>query len=297
MSSEEIVQQLIQFVSETGRLPKPDEPGLQNLINSAIKHFGSLDSALRIAGLLTPNDKTARAARVRQTEPKHTKTSQTSAWSAYPKDYFLNLLNLTRASHYGSPAPDGTPTWWERRANAKYLCSTCNQAIEKGERYIARRKLRPGMRGIYGYRGTYFTNYYHIVCLLRKARTAIENDIKAANSEITGIEVQITDFTNEVSLKRTHIGECQTLIRQVREDYAQRDSWGKVRKWFGTSYTSWSKNREISRLKREIAYIQNREIPERETRISELRRSINGFERRLNKIDPRIQEIVSRQQD
>ena len=295
MSSEDIILRLIKFVSETGRLPEPDEPGLENLLNAANKHFGSLENALKIAGLLTSNAKNTHRVR-RQPSVVHAQTSKTATWSAYPKDYFLNLLNLTRTSHYGSPAPDGTPTWWERRANAEYQCSTCNQTIEKGERYLARRKLRPGMRGIYGYRGTYSTDYYHIVCLLRKAKAEIEKNITAANSEINGIKGQIADFTKEISLKRVQIGECQSLIQQVKEDYAQRDFWEKVRKWFGSRYTMWSKNREISRLEGEIAHMQNEEIPERETRISQLRRRINDLERKLNEIDPRIQEIVSCQQ-
>jgi flagellar biosynthesis chaperone FliJ len=294
MSSEEIVQQLIKFVSETGRLPKPDEPGLENLVNSAIRHFGSLENALKIAGLLTPNDKTARTTRIRQTSLMHIQASKTSTWSAYPKDYFLNLLGLERKSHYPSPAPNGTPTWWERRANMQYVCSTCRRPIQKGEKYIGRKKLRPGMRGIYGHRGTYFTDYYHIVCLLRRAENEIEEGISHANSEISSIEKEISDYTKEISLKRQQIETCRIIILKVIGDYEQAGFWKKIGKWFGTHYTSWSKTRQISRLEREIAHIENKEIPERETHISQLKRRINDLEHQLNEIDTRIQELMSR---
>jgi hypothetical protein len=51
VSSEEIVQQILEFVYEKGRLPKHDEPGFEDMINAAIKTFGSLEDALRIAGV------------------------------------------------------------------------------------------------------------------------------------------------------------------------------------------------------------------------------------------------------
>jgi len=296
MSSEDIILRLIKFVSETGRLPKTDEPGLEDLINSAIKHFGSLENALRIAGLLTSNVKTARTLRARQLSLTRAQASKTSAWSAYPKDYFLNLLNLKRTSHYNSPAPNGIPIWWERRANMQYVCSTCKRMIEKGEKYIGRRKLRPGMRGIYGYRGTYVTDYYHIVCLLRNAKAEIEENIRGAHSEINGIEKEIADFTEEVSMKRAQVEECRTIIQQVREDYVRRSFWRKVGKWFGFRYILWSKNREISRLEKEMSHIENREIPERETQITRLKGRINNLEHQLKEINTRIQELVSRQQ-
>lgn len=41
MQSEDTLLQLIRFVSKTGRLPKPDEPGLEHLVEAAAKIFGS----------------------------------------------------------------------------------------------------------------------------------------------------------------------------------------------------------------------------------------------------------------
>jgi ubiquinone/menaquinone biosynthesis C-methylase UbiE len=41
MQSEDIVLQLVKFVSKTGRLPKPNEPGLEHLVQAAVKTLGS----------------------------------------------------------------------------------------------------------------------------------------------------------------------------------------------------------------------------------------------------------------
>jgi len=287
MSSEDIILRLIKFVSETGRLPKNDEPGLEDLIDLARKHFGSLENALSYAGLSTSTVKTRRQLSAR--------ASKTSIWSAYPKDYFLNLLNLSRTSRHNSLNSQlyGTPTWWERRANMQYVCSTCKRTIEKGEKYIGRRKLRPGRRGIYGYRGTYITDYYHIVCLLEKAKAEIEENIRNSHSEINDIEKEITRFNEEMSLKRAQVEDCRTTILQVKEDYERGGSWRKIRKWLGFRYRLWSKNSEISRLEKEMTYIGNREIPERKTQITSLTGRINNLKHHLNKIDKRIQELVS----
>lgn len=55
MSYERIIQQLIGFVRKNGKLPRPDEPGLKELIQEAIEEFGSLDGALTMAGLSIKN--------------------------------------------------------------------------------------------------------------------------------------------------------------------------------------------------------------------------------------------------
>jgi len=295
MSSEDIILGLIKFVSETGRLPTTDESGLEDLINSAIKYFGSLENALRMAGLLTSNVKTTRTVRMRQLSSTRTPAQKSSPWLAYPKDYFLVLLSLKRTSHYDSLTPNGTPSWWERRANIQYVCSTCKRVIKKGERYIGRRELRPGKRGIYGYRGTYVTDYYHIVCLLRKAKAEIEKNIRDARAEINRIEKEIGDLAEEMSLKREQVEDCRTIMQRAREDYIQSGFWRKAGKWFGYHYTLWSKNREISRLGNGINHIENKEIPERETQIAGLKGRINNLEHQLREIDTRIEELVSRQ--
>ena len=296
MSSEGTIFKLIKFVSETGRLPRTDEPDLKDLIDLANQHFGSLENALRMAGLLTPNARIARRVRARQHSPTRAQASKPSTWSTYPKDYFLNLLDLQRKSHSGSPTPIGTPQWWERRANMQYTCSTCKRIIEKGEKYIGYKKLHPGMRGIYGYRGTYATNYYHIFCLLKKAKSEVETNIRGSHSEIDSVEKAIVDSTEEVSRKRAQVEERRTIIRQAREDYVRRTLWGRVGKWFGFRYISWSKGREILQLEKEIAYIENREVPERKTRINRLTGRIENLQQQLNEIDKRLQELASRRQ-
>jgi len=209
----------------------------------------------------------------------------------YPKEYFLNLLNLKRTTYY-SPARDGTPTWWERRANRQYACSVCKKIIQKGERYIGRKKLRPGMRGPYGYRGTYCTDYYHIVCLLKGAEAEIEEKIKNAHSEISRLKNEINAFKDETCLKREQIENCKTLTQKARKEHEGASFWRKFDRWVSYHFTSWSKNREISRLEREIAHIENREIPERETRITSLKRRISNLESRLSEIETRMQELM-----
>jgi len=211
---------------------------------------------------------------------------------AYPKEYFLNLLNLKR-THSFSPAPDGTPVWWERRANRQYTCSACKRYIEKGEKYIGRRKLRPGRRGIYGHRGTYVSDYYHIICLLRETEIRIKKDIENAQSEIARLEKEIALLGAEMQFKRGQIEVCKTLAQEAREDYERASFWRKIGKWFSYHYTSWSKSREMSRLEKEITRIENREIPERKTRITGLKGRINNLESRLNEIETRMKELMS----
>ena len=213
---------------------------------------------------------------------------------AYPKEYFLNLLNLKRTTSF-SPAADGTPVWWERKARRQYTCSACKRYIEKGEKYIGRRKLRPGRRGIYGYRGTYATDYYHIICLLREAQAQTKESNGNMLSEISRLENEIADFIEEIASKRGQIEDCRTLIQRAREDYERASFWRRIGKWFSYHYTSWSKSNEISRLEKEIAHIENREIPERKTRITGLKERISNLESYLSEIETRMQELISHQ--
>jgi hypothetical protein len=289
MSSEEIVQQLQEFVLETGRLPRPDEPGLRKLIEAATKVFGSLENALGVAGLLAESPPHRESTLEQKPRKRNTSVS-------YPEDYFLNLLNLKRKSIYGSPARDGTPTWWERRAKMRYNCSSCQKPIEKGERYIGCKRLHPGVRGVYGHRGTYSTNYYHLVCLLKEEKTRIENKINDSNSEINRIEGEIRKYQEAVSAKKDSIEICQEKILQVRRDYERTSGfWKKAGGWLKCGYTSWSRNREVSRLKDEIAQIERQEIPERQNKMSNLMATVRNLRRKADVIEARIRELVSSQ--
>lgn len=290
MSSEEIVKQILDFVYEKGRLPKHGEPGFEDVINAAVKTFGSLENALRIAGLLTQAVETRRTRGSRRPSPKRAQALK-SSYSQYSRDYFLTLLNLKRRNHHGSPAPDGTPSWWERRSNKQYTCSSCKEIIEKGKRYIGRKKLHPGMRGIYGYRGTYATDYYHITCLLRSEKTQTEKRIRNTRFKIGSIEKEILDYEEQITSNKGQINVRQKRVQQVREDYELASSWKKVGKWFVSHYTSWSRNREIRRLEKEITYIQNVEIPERDTKIANLKRKINSLSKRSSELETRLQEL------
>lgn len=210
----------------------------------------------------------------------------------YPKEYFLKFLNLERATSYYYRSPDGTPTWWERRANKQYLCSDCRKLIAKGDRYIGCRKLRPGMRGPYGYRGTYITEYYHIVCLLKEAQAEVEGNIENSNSEISRLREEIASFRDEAASRRQQIENCETLRQTTRKDYEDTSIWRKLDKWVSYRYTSWSKGREVSRLEKEIAEIEDREIPRRETGIVDLNERISSLQARLGKIQKRIKELA-----
>lgn len=214
---------------------------------------------------------------------------------AYPKEYFLSLLNLKRTRTSFSPARDGTPVWWERKARNQYICSVCKRYIQKGEKYIGRRQLSPGMRGIYGYRGTYHKDCYHIICLLRDTQAQIKELIENMRSEIRGLKNEIADFREEIPIKRGQIKDCQTLTQKAKETYERASFWRKIDKWFGYHYTSWSKGREISRLEKEIDNIQNSEIPERKTHITSLTERISRRKSRLSEIETRIRELTPHQ--
>lgn len=214
--------------------------------------------------------------------------------STYPQDYFLDLLNLKRPRLQGSPAPDGIPTWWERRARIQYVCSDCRKTIEKGERYLGCKKLNPGQRGIYGHRGTYHTNYYHVVCLLRNAKTQVNKDIENSESQIDSILREIHGYQEDASSKRNRIEVCRNIIQRAKEDYEHAHGfWRRIGKWVGSGYASWSRNREISSLQAEIVYIESREIPERQNKIANLRGRINNLKHRRTEIEARMQELAS----
>jgi len=66
VNSEEIVQHLLEFVANTGKIPELAEPGLEKLIQEAIRTFGSLENALRIAGLQTDSTKESLISKIRR---------------------------------------------------------------------------------------------------------------------------------------------------------------------------------------------------------------------------------------
>jgi hypothetical protein len=288
IQSEDIVQQLLEFVSNNGRLPEHNEPGYENLIQEAVKTFGTLENALRVAGLLINSTQTLP---IRNTKSIIVKPKAARLVSQYPPDYFLEVLELKRPQHYG-PAPDGTPTWWERKANSAYICSACKQSIEKGERYLGRKKLRPGQRGAYGYRGTYVTEYYHIVCLLKDARTNVNGNIQRCTIGINSNQREIDTFRIEVSSRIGQIDNCRRIILQTEEEFQRtRGVLERVGKWFRNKYISWSENREIGRLRDRVSIIENIEIPKRKGNINDLSRKKADLQLRLNQLDDKIREL------
>lgn len=210
---------------------------------------------------------------------------------AYPNDYFLNLLNLKPQASPYFRASDGTPDWWERRANKPYICSTCRKSIEKGERYIGRRKLIPGMRGPYGHRGSYVTDCYHVVCLLKNARGQVSDDIEDARLEIKRLETEIACFKEEIPMKEQGIKACKSETRRAKEQCDRASRWRKLDRWVGFHLTSWTRGMEISRLENEIAKIENKEIPEREAQIGSLNDDLNRLSERMQIIEARMKEL------
>ncbi len=222
----------------------------------------------------------------------HEKLKPKKPLEAYSKEYFLRLLNLNRKTSYYSRASSGTATWWERRANRQYTCSTCKKLICKGDRYIGCRKLEPGMRGPYGYKGTYFQEYYHIVCLLKDEEGRLEGNIRNLDFEKNRLASEITSLRNEIQSRRQQIKDCETSRQKARKDYEDTSFWRKFDKWIGYKYTSRSKRIETSRLEGEISEIERREIPQREARITDSSKRISSLERRLRKIKDRIQGLT-----
>ena len=292
MNSEEIVQHLLEFVANTGKIPELDEPGLEKLIQEAIRTFGSLENALRVAGLISENSQPLPQPRKKRRFSKIQKQTARpqNKFRSYHKEYFLDLLELKRGrSQY--PAPEGTPKWWERKAGKEYICSSCNKSIEKTERYIARKTLTPGRKGIYGYRGTYHTYYFHIICLLKEAKDSVEERIEKLDLEIQFLEREIVDLKDEISTKTEEIETHKRTREQKKEDYRASSRFGKISKWFGCKYMIWSLNREIRRLQERIDQIENQEIPNKRRSIGEKSTKKSDSQRYLGTIEADIKKL------
>jgi len=292
VNSEEIVQDLLEFVANTGKIPELDEPGLEKLIQDAIRTFGSLENALRVAGLISENSQPLSQPRKKRRFFKIQKqtTKPRNKFRSYSKEYFLDLLELRRGrSQY--PAPEGTPKWWEKKAGKEYICSSCNKSIEKTERYIGRKTLTPGRKGIYGYRGTYHTHYFHIICLLKEAKHSVEERIEKLDLGIQSLEREIVNLKNEISTKAEEIETHKSTREQKKEDYRASSRFGKISKWFGCKYMIWSLNREIRRLQGRIDQIENQKIPNRRRNIGEKSTRKSDLQRYLGTIVANIKKL------
>ncbi len=155
-------------MKKKGDSPPSTSQGYSHIIELAKKEFGSLENALRVSGLLT-EDNTSFPSMNETTTKKEKKTREPkikNSIHSYPENYFLKFLGLT------------SPTWWERKSKAQYSCSVCGTSITSGDRYIGKKILHPGRRGKYGYRGTYTTDYYHILCLLETSANNMKQKIQ-----------------------------------------------------------------------------------------------------------------------
>lgn len=290
MQSEDVVQQLLKFVSENGRLPEDNEPEHGDLVRAAVEAFGSLENALKMAGLLTTNNQ-ATPLRIAKKSTTTQRSELKVSDKKYPPEYFLSLLNLNQQKHYGPP-PVGAPTWWERKANSIYTCSACKRPIEKGERYLGRKKLHPGQKGIYGYRGTYSTDYYHIVCVLKDARTEVNGNIQRCITGINMNQREIDGFRIEASSNIGQIDNCKRIILQTEDEFKKtKGVFGRIGKWFKNKYNYLVKNREIERLRGRISIIENIEIPRRQRNINDLTMKKADLQLRINQLDDKIREL------
>jgi len=85
ISSERIVQQLIDFVKKNGRLPKPDEPGLERIIREAIEEFGSLEIAFTLAGLKSEDSEPFQEQKKRRRKTKKLTIKPKNKFQSYSK--------------------------------------------------------------------------------------------------------------------------------------------------------------------------------------------------------------------
>lgn len=292
MSSEKIVQELIDFVKKNGRLPKPDEPGLETIIYEAIQEFGSLEFAFAMAGLKSENSEPFFQQKTKKRSKKIKKQTikPKKKFKLYPKDYFLNLLNLARKkSSYTSP--EGTPKWWEKRAGKNYPCSLCNNTIEKTERYIAQKTLTPGRKGIYGYKGTYHTRYYHIICLLKDAENKAKKDIEGLGQKIDSHKRIIINLREEIVAKTDEIKTSREEIEEKNQDYQSSSRWGKISKLLGLKISVRSLNQRIFQLQQRINAIKNLEIPNNSTTIQAILNKKKDWENYLETIEADVKKI------
>jgi len=292
MSSERIVQQLINFVRKNGRLPRPDEPGLERVMQEAIEEFGSLEIAFTLAGLTSEDTQLVvqpkREKKIRKIQKPTIKPK--NKFQSYPEEYFLNLLKIKRhRSHY--PTPEGTPKWWEKKAGKRYSCSSCQKPIEKTERYIGRKTLSPGQRGIYGYKGTYYTHYFHIICLLKEASNKIKKEIEALDQGIEFLEGILVDLKKEISAKTNEIETNRKEIEQKKDDYQTSSRWGKISKLLGYKYSVRVLNQKILRLRKRIDEIENKEIPTKRGTIRETSSNKSELKRYLGRIELEIKKL------
>jgi len=190
---------------------------------------------------------------------------------------------------------EGTPHWWERRANKPYKCSACDKMIISGERYIGRKKFirARGKRGPYGHRGSYVTDFYHIICLLRSTRNGVVREIENAKAGTNGLKHEIDVSKLKITDNKKRIGVCADEKYEARKNCETARWWRKVDRWFSFQITSVARDMEISRLNREIVVIENRQIPERRVEIDNLQRQMETSTVRLKEIESKIQELIN----
>jgi hypothetical protein len=255
--SEEVIEQLMDHVANTGRLPEPSNIADREIIFLATKTFGSLQNALKIAGLLASEESLDEPNKVSKKRIVIQEKSNHKITNKYPHEFFLHFLNL---SHYSGD-------WWERRANANYKCSSCKQIIDKGEHYIGRKILYPGMRGPYGHRGRYETNYFHITCLLKQSKDQEEKNVNQCLNEISNLRSQILDLKRQTILNDSNQKQQEQRILKAHDNYGRSHGLSSISKWFSMKLTESSAKKEINRLQVSTQSIQNMEVPFRNGRI------------------------------
>lgn len=193
----------------------------------------------------------------------------------YPKNYFLVFLGLPSSDnkfiHYRRF--QGHPIYWERIARKIYKCSLCGQAILKGERYIGCKRLIPGFRGIYGWRGTYVYTYYHISCLLRSEETKLKYELNGLTSQLKRLKIEC----NEI-LKKSK------LLKPFKTEFKKRSSMVGLDEL--TQVQTYDNNKLLKALCPEVI--------ENEAQIKSLQQQIRSINMKNNIIKEKI-EFLRRQ--
>lgn len=241
------------------------------LISDANKKFGSLKNALIFAGLSIENPENSVQPQIRNKEkPTSVKKIQKpkNKFRSYPNEYFLNMLKINRYTS-GYSTREGAPKWWEKKAGKVYLCSSCRNSIQKTERYIGKKTLTPGQKGIYGHRGTYHTYYFHIVCLLKETRDNTQKQIEQIGWRIKSREENINRLKDEINVKTAEIEKNKGLIQEKDKEYQNSSRLAKIGKWVGYKLAVGNLENIITKLTQRIKTITYDEIPNNRRIISE----------------------------
>ncbi|WGM89794.1 MAG: hypothetical protein IAX21_04460 [Candidatus Bathyarchaeota archaeon] len=208
----------------------------------------------------------------------------------YPKGYYLHLLALDEVSGYYRS--EGDPKWWEKRAGKDYTCTICHRSIPKTTRYIGQQMLKPGRKGIYGYKGTYTTRYYHIICILKQKKGILQANISKLENEIQSLEQKIEDLRREISVNEVGIYKNIEIINKKRQECTEAGFFGKISKKIHLFFDERLLTNQNNKMKKIIFKIKNETIPTCELKIKKSVNLKNATKQSLRQISETIEDII-----